>query len=134
MKLSKCDFLKSRIQFLGHLVDGNGIHTFDFKIKVVKDFPVPKATENVHFFLGIDGYYRAFIKNFATIASPLTRLLKKDIPFWNDAQQHSFTVLKHTLLQAPVLAFPDYNLLFTLCTDASVLGDGAVLMQSEEWI
>ncbi len=73
------------------------------------------------------------MKNFASIASPLTRLLKKDVPFlWNDAQKHSFTTLKNALTHAPVLAFPDYKLPFTICTDASALGIGAVLMQTEE--
>ncbi len=75
------------------------------------------------------------MKKFASVASPLTRLLKKDVPFlWNDAQQHSLTTLKDVLSQAPVLAFPDYKLPlpFTMCTDASLLGIGAVLMQIEE--
>ncbi len=73
------------------------------------------------------------MKIFASIASPLTRLLKKDVPFlWNDAQQQSFSILKDALTSAPVLAFPDYSLPFTLCTDASALGIGAVLMQSVE--
>ncbi len=132
-KLSKCDFLKSRIEFLGHVVDGAGIHTVDSKIKAVQHFPTPQNVENVRSFLGLAGYYRAFVRNFASIASPLTRLLKKDVPFmWNDAQRQAFESLKHALTQAPILAFPDYTLPFTLCTDASSLGVGAVLMQSSE--
>ncbi len=83
--------------------------------------------------MGLAGYYRAFTKDFASIASPLTSLLKKDVPlFWNDAQQLSFNASKHALTQAPVLAFPNYKLPFTLCTDASAFGIGAVLMQSED--
>ncbi len=65
------------------------------------------------------------------ISFSLTRLLKKDVPFlWNHAQQHSFTTLKDALTHAPVLAFPDYKLSFTMCTDASALGLGSVLMQT----
>ncbi len=61
------------------------------------------------------------------------RLLKKDVLFfWNDAQQHSFTSLKYAHIHTLILAFPDYKLPFTLCTDASALGIGAVLMQTEE--
>ncbi len=132
-KLAKCEFLKSRIEFLGHVVDGEGIHTVDSKIKAVKHFPTPQTVENVRSFLGLAGYYRAFVRGFASIASPLTRLLKKDTPFiWNNAQQNSFDTLKQALTQSPVLAFPDYTLPFTLCTDASALGLGAVLMQSSE--
>ncbi len=127
------NFLKSRIEFLGHLVDGDGIHTVDSKITTVKNFPTPKSVENVRSFLGLAGYYGAFVKNFASIASPLTRLLKKDVPFlWNDAQQQSFNTLKNALTSAPIIAFPEYSLPFTLCTDASALGIGAVLMQSVE--
>ncbi len=84
-------------------------------------------------FLGLAGYYSAFVKNFPSIASPLTHLLKKDVPLlWNDAQQHSFTTLKNALTHAPILAFPDYKFPFTICTDASSFGIGAVLMQTEE--
>ncbi len=71
-KLSKCDFLKSRIKFLGHVVDGEGIHTVDSKINAVKHFPTPQNVENVRSFLGLPGYYRAFVRDFASIASPLT--------------------------------------------------------------
>ncbi len=122
-KVTKCEFLKSRIEFLGHLVDGDGIHKGDFKITAVQKFPTPKSVENVRSSLGLAGYYRAFMKNFASIASPLARLLKKDVLFlWNDAQQHSFTTLKDAITHASILALPDYKLLFTMCTDASALG------------
>ncbi len=132
-KLTKCEFLKSRIEFLRHLVDGDGIHTVDSKITAVQKFPTPTSVEKVRSFFGLAGYYRAFIKNFASIASPLTRLLKKDVPFLcNGAQQHSFTTLKDALTHAPILASPDYKLPFTMCTDASALRIGAVLMQTEE--
>ncbi len=71
--------------------------------------------------------------NFAAIASPLTCLLKKDVPFiWKDAQCHAFESLKHALIHTPILAFSDYTLPFTLCTNASPLGVGAVLMQYSE--
>ncbi len=84
-------------------------------------------------FIGLAGYYRAFVKKFPSIVSPLIRLLKKDVPFlWNDTQQHSFTTRKGSLTRAPILAFPDYKLPFTMCTDASALGIGSVLMQREE--
>ncbi len=132
-KLTKCEFLKSPIEFLGHLVDGDGIHTVDSKVTAVKNFPTPKSVENVRSFLGLAGCYRAFVKTFASVASQLTRLLKKDVPFlWHDAQQQSFNTLKDTLTSAPIIAFPDYSLPFNLCTDASALGIGAILMQSVE--
>ncbi len=112
------------------MVDKDGIHTTPDKVKAVQNFPVPTSVNNVRSFLGLTGYYRAFIKDFATIAFPLTRLLKKNVPFqWNDAQQRSFEFLKAALTHAPILAFPDYNLPFIICNDASTKGIGAVLMQ-----
>ncbi len=132
-KLTKCEFLKSSIEFLGHLVDGDSIHTVDSKIVVVQKFPTSKSVENMRSFSGLDGYYRTFVNNFDSIASPLTSHLKRDVPFlWNDAHLYSFTTLKDALTHAPVLAFPDYKLLFIICTDASALCIGAVLMQTEE--
>ena len=113
LNLPKCNSFRSRIEFLGHVVDKNGIHTTDDKVKAVQNFPVPTSTTNVSSFLGLAGYYRAFIKNFATIASPLNKLKKKDVPFhWNASQQQSFDQLKAALTQAPVLSFPDYSLPF----------------------
>ncbi len=74
----------------------------------------------------------AFVKNFAALASPLTQLMKKDISFhWNVAQAKSFEALKQALTNAPVLAFPDCSAPFILCTDASTLGVGVVLMQTD---
>ncbi len=81
VKLTKKEFIKSRIEVLGHLVGENGIHTANPKIIAVKNFPNPKSVGSVRSFLGVAGYYRTFIKNFASIASPLTLLLKKDVPF-----------------------------------------------------
>ncbi len=64
-KLTKCEFLKSRITFLGHILDGDGIHTMDDKISAIKIFPQPQNVENVRSFLGLCGYYRPFIRGFA---------------------------------------------------------------------
>ncbi len=87
----------------------------------------------MHSFLGLAGYYRAFVHNFASIASPFTRLLKKDVPFiCHDAQRQAFESLKHDLTHTLVLAFPIYKKPLILCTDASSLGVGAVLIQASE--
>ena len=131
-KVTKCEFLKQRISFLGHMVDGDGIHTMNDKIMAINKFPQPQSVENVRSFIGLCGYYRSFIKGFAALASPLTQLLKKNVPFhWDAAQEKSFQNLKYALTHAPVLAFPDYEAPFILCTDASALGLGAVLMQTD---
>lgn len=133
VKLSKCDFLRSKIKFLGHEVDAEGIHTQNDKVKAVQNFPTPVSTENVQSFLGLSGYYRSFVKNFASIARPLTRLLRKGAPFtWGPDQEASFQHLKTALTTAPILVFPDYQRKFTIYTDASIKGVGAVLAQPDK--
>ncbi len=128
LKLTKCEFLKPRIKFLGHEVDDIGIHTVDDKTVAVAKFPQPKTVENVRSFLGLAGYYRPFIKSFAARANPLTKLLKKNEPFhWGSDQDNSFKDLKQALTHAPVLTFPDFKDPFVIYTDASTLGIGAVL-------
>ncbi len=106
LKLTKCEFLKPRIKFLGHEVDEQGIHTVDDKIAAVPKFPQPKTVENVRSFLGLARYYCPFIKNFAARANPLTQLLKKDTPFhWGSEQESSLNDLKHALTHSLVLVF-----------------------------
>ncbi len=93
VKLTKCEFLKPKITFLGHTVDGDG--TMDDKISAIKNFPQPQTAENVRSFLGLSSYYRPFIKGFARLASTLKQLSKKEVPFhWNASQHKSFTDLK----------------------------------------
>ncbi len=117
---------------MGHTVDGDGIHTMDDKISAIKNFPQPQTVENVRSFLELSSYYRPFIKGLARLASPLTHLLKKEVPFhWNAPQHKNSTDLKSALVNAPALAFPDYNVPFTLYTDVSALGLGAVSMQPD---
>ncbi len=130
IKMTKCEFLKPRIKFLGHVVDEQGINTVDDKVAAVADFPKPKTVNNVRSFLGLAGYYRSFIKDFSARAYPLTQLLKKDVLFhWGKEQENSFKDLKHALTHAPILTFPDFKDPFLLQTDASMSGIGAVLMQ-----
>ncbi len=90
VKLSKCEFLKSKIRFLGHEVDASGIHTQADKIEAVNKFPAPKTVDNVRSFLGLAGYYRPFIRNFSKLASPLNQLLKQGTTFHWDAPQQKF--------------------------------------------
>ncbi len=120
MKLTKREFLKTRIKFLGNEEDEQGIHTVDDKIAAVAKVPQPITVGNVKSFLGIAGYYRPFIKNFAVRANPLTQLLKKDTPFhWVSEQESSCKDLKHALTT------------FTIFTDAAGVGIGTLLMQTD---
>jgi hypothetical protein len=83
-------------------------------------------------FLGLAGYYRKFIQNFSSIATPLTQLTKKGVPFvWSSQCQEAFDLLKQKLTTAPVLLLPSSDRCFVVYTDASLVGLGAVLMQIE---
>ena len=76
-KFSKFDFFKDKIQYLGHVVNKEGILVDPKKIKEIEDWPVPKDVTDVRSFMGITGYYRRFIKGFLRIANHITYLQKK---------------------------------------------------------
>ena len=148
LKASKCEFLKSEVTYLGHVVSEEGIQTDPEKLEAIRTWPVPQNVKEVRSFLGFTGYYRRFIKNYASIARPLNDLLVghctnktektksnkvKKAPFdWNDDQQLSFETLKEKLMSPPILAYADYNVPFKLHTDASGTGLGAVLYQEQD--
>jgi len=129
-KLTKCQFSRKEIIFLGHLISADGIRPDPDKIKVVKEWPKLKSTHDVRSFIGLCSYYRKFIPQFATIAAPLHQLQSKTVSFeWSEQAQQSFERLQSALISAPVLINPDWNLPFELHTDASKTGLGAVLSQ-----
>ena len=129
----KVHFLRKEVAFLGHIVSEKGVEPDPGKIKAVKEFPQPKGVRNIREFLGLTGYYRRFIQDYAKIAKPLHELLKKDKEFnWEETQQTSFETLKERLCAHPILLFPDFDKPFTLTTDASDTAIGAVLSQEKE--
>ena len=130
LSIDKCEFVQDSIVYLGHVITCNGIKTNPRLIQKLQDIPEPTCVSDIRTFLGIVGYYRRFIENFSTKASPLTQLLKKDVKFvWTDECQNAFETLKNLLIADPVLQFPDITKPFKLQTDASGVGVGAVLTQ-----
>ena len=127
MKWSKCDFFKSEIHYLGHLISPEGISPLPNKLDCIKHMPVPKNMREIKQFLGLTGYYRKFVPRFADISRPLTTLTKKDK---TPACQKSFDLLKETLCGEPVLKYADTSKPYTLYTDASKFGWAGVLTQS----
>lgn len=128
-KLSKCAFGQSKVDYLGHVISVQGVEVDPDKVQVVRDWPTPTSVTHLKAFLGLSGYYRRFIRSYAQIASPLTDLLKRDSFVWSDRAQAAFDQLKRVLTEALVLTLPDFSQSFTLETDASGSGVGAVLSQ-----
>ncbi|GKC43385.1 putative reverse transcriptase domain-containing protein [Tanacetum coccineum] len=106
-KFSKCEFWIPKVQFLGHVIDSQGIHVDPTKIKSIKDWASPKSPTEIHQFLGLAGYYQRFMEGFLKIAKPMTKLTQKKVMFvWGDKQEATFQLLKQKLCSAPILALP----------------------------
>ncbi|GJS92972.1 putative reverse transcriptase domain-containing protein [Tanacetum coccineum] len=134
-KFSKCEFWIPRVQFLGHVIDCQGIHVDPAKIESIKDWASPKTPTEIRQFLGLAGYYRRFIEGFSKIAKTMTKLTQKGVKFdWSDKQETAFQLLKQKLCSAPILALPEGSEDFIAYCDASKKGLGAVLMQREKVI
>ena len=130
MKCSKCDFFKSEIHYLGHLISPEGISPLPNKLDSIKHMPAPNSAKEIKQFLGLTGYYRKFVPRFADISRPLTTLTKKDAKFeWTSACQKSFEQLKEALCGEPVLKYADTSKPYTLYTDASKYSWAGVLTQ-----
>ena len=140
VNFAKCNFAASAQEFLGMMVDINGIRPAPSKMEAVAKMPRPTNIEELRAFLGLTGYLRQFVENYSIIAAPLTNILRNKefatkrarkfpIP-WTVEQEGAFTSLKKSLASPTVLAFPDWNQPFTLHTDASSIGAGAVLTQN----
>nr|GEY06568.1 hypothetical protein [Tanacetum cinerariifolium] len=131
-KFSKCEFWLREVQFLGHVINGNGIHVDLSKIEVVKNWKALRTPTEVCLFLGLAGYYRRFIVNFPKIAKSLTILTQKCKTFnWGEGQELAFQTLKDKLCNAPVLALLEGPKDIVVYYDASRIGLGCVLMQRE---
>ncbi|GJR31745.1 putative reverse transcriptase domain-containing protein [Tanacetum coccineum] len=97
-KFSKCDFWLSKVQFLGHVIDSEGIHVDPVKIESIKDWESPKTSIEIHQFLGLVGYYRRFIEGFSKIAKPMMKLTQKSVKFnWDEKEETAFQTLKQKL-------------------------------------
>jgi len=133
LKPSKCHLLKKRVEFLGHIVSGQGVEVDPGKVNKVADWPVPQNLTQLRAFLGLCSYYRRFIQNFSDVAKPLYTLMEKNQDFeWLDWQQEAFDTLKKLLTQAPILGYPREDCPWILDTDASNFGIGAVLSQIQD--
>ncbi|KAJ9507837.1 hypothetical protein QJQ45_019250, partial [Haematococcus lacustris] len=134
-KLSKCDFNRPELKFLGHIVGRQGIAVDPAKVQVIKEWPVPTSLKELQAFLGLANFFRRFIAGYSTIAAPLTHLTGEKVAAGTNWQQlgepalRAFNALKQALCSTPVLALPDPNQPFEVWSDASLVGTGGVLLQ-----
>jgi hypothetical protein len=117
---------------LGHHISSSGMKVDPAKIHIITQIIIPSSQKEVRSFLGHTGYYRRFIPNFTSLATPLFKLLSKEAEFkWDDECQISFEILKQKLSTTPVLRGPNWSLPFHICTDASDIALREVLGQRE---
>ena len=130
LKRSKCSFLQSSIEYLGHRVDAEGLHPTTDKLRAVVEAPTPKNIQELRSFLGLLNYYSNFIANLSAILHPLNRLLSKDNPWeWTSECETAFQEAKRSLTSSTVLVHYNPDLPLKVAADASSRGLGAVLSQ-----
>ncbi|GJS07910.1 putative reverse transcriptase domain-containing protein [Tanacetum coccineum] len=130
-KFSKCDFWIHIVQFLGHLIDSQGLHVDPAKIEAVKNWTSPTTPTEIRQFLGLAGYYRRFIEGFSKIAKSLTELTQKNKKYiWGEDQESAFQLLKQKLCEAPIYITrrKDDFIVFT-CECIPIKVGSGVLMQ-----
>ncbi|KAL2085961.1 hypothetical protein ACEWY4_019281 [Coilia grayii] len=132
VNLKKCEIGKGQVTYLGHLVGRGVVMPRQAKVQAILSLPAPKSRREVMQVLGMCGFYRRFVPNFAAVAEPLTSLLRKGVKFvWSSGCERAFNQIKAILSCEPVLAAPDFSAPFKLAVDACDVGVGAVLLQAD---
>ena len=130
LKPSKCCFGMDEVNYLGYKISSKGLQPDHSKTESIAKMPTPSSKDEIKRFLGMLSYYRRFIPNFSTTAACLFELTKDKVVFqWTREAENAFKILKQQLLQAPILLYPDFDLKFSIYTDASNVGIGAALTQ-----
>lgn len=118
------------MEYLGHVVSWGTIGPKPTKIKFVTKWPKLTIVKQLMGFLGLFGYYQRSIKGYASIASPLTDMLKGDRFEWTPRADSTFDKLKQSLVRAPISILPDFSQTFIMETDASDTRIRVVLLQN----
>jgi transposase InsO family protein len=133
LNVRKCSFLATSVEYLGFEINAGTIKPGARKTKAVSEFARPQNVRQVRQFLGLTGYFRQFVKDYAFIAKPLTQLTKKDHPWtWDETTEVSFTALRDALVRRPVLVIYDPTRPTEVHTDASQDGIAGILLQKKD--
>ena len=121
------------MSYLGHVVSSNGVQPNPDKVIAILDYSAPTTLKQLEHFIGMVAWYHKFIPNFADIAEPLYQLRRKDVPWsWTPTCQSAFDTLRFALTSDPILGFPAPDGQFSIHTEASNVGLGAILLQTQE--
>lgn len=129
LKLSKCSFAQSQVEYLGHLVSKRGVEPVASKVGAIRQWPVPQSTKALRSFLGLVSFYHRLIKGYAIIATLLVKATTIEPFQWTTLAQIAFEQLKQAFSEAPVLTLTNFQLLFTIETNALGVGMSAILSQ-----
>jgi hypothetical protein len=130
LKRAKCSFAAPSVELLGFVISAEGVSPNPDKVAAIAALPNPTCATEVRSFLGMSGYYRQTVHQYAKLAEPLVALTRKRVPFcWQEPQQQAFDTLKNMLLGDSVMAFPQTDQPYLLYTDASDFACGAILVQ-----
>ena len=131
----KCEFLRTDVAYLGHIIGHDGVKPNPSKIAAIRNFPQPRTVRAIRQFLRLSGYFSRFIRDYVEVAKPLSNLLKKDTKWeWGRSERKSYRKIRRYLCNEPVLQYPDFNKPFKLTTDASEHAVGAMLTQEKDGV
>ena len=133
LRLDKCEFLQTKVNYLGYTINGEGIKADEKGIEAIKNFPVPEKLHSVQSFIGLCSYFRRFVQNFSVIAKPLYDLTKKNSKFkFGPEELNAFETLKQKMIEEPILGIFNPMHETELHCDASSHGYGSILLQKKE--
>lgn len=130
LRLNKCSFFQQELKFLGYVLNASGLRPDPQRIQAIEEFPIPSKVPQLQAFLGLCNFDRSFTEEFAVTTAPLTKLLRKNVPWsWQEEQQMAFDKLKAILCRDTMLYHPRFDQTFYVQTDACAVGVGAELFQ-----
>jgi len=130
LNIEKCHFYRYEVEALGHKVTNKGLLPIKKKVEAISKMNIPNNITELRSFLGMVGYYRNFIDNYALISAPLCKLLRKNVEYvWTLEHTKSFNKLINELVNAPILCYPRFDKIFAIRSEASFNGIGGILLQ-----